>query len=231
MKKLRQLALNLCLNDHANFTNFFTGDNRELVAALSNLSANDVSPFVYIWGKSGVGKSHLLGAVSQMFGEQNLSCAYLPLEDIQNLNVAMLDDLDNLDLLCIDDIHLLDGNLDWEEGIFHCFNQMVGGGKKVLVSADVAPQFLTLKLPDLRSRMASGLIFAVQKLSDEDKICALQLRAKSRGLELNDVTARFLLSHYSRDIKSLFGTLEKLDQEALLAQRKLTVPFVKSVLG
>jgi DnaA-homolog protein len=231
MNNLKQLALNLCLKDAASFANFFTGNNKQLVKVLSHLYTNDISPFVYFWGQIGSGKSHLLSAVCQLFGEQHLSAAYLPLEDIGEFSLQILDNLESLDLLCIDDLHLIAGNLVWEEKIFHCFNSLLAHNKKIVITSSMAPQVLPLKLLDLKSRMIGGLVFALQMLSDKEKIICLKLRAKLRGLDLSDSAAHFLLSHYERDTKNLFTALEKLDKASLIAQRRLTIPFVKDILG
>ncbi|HBC71588.1 MAG TPA: DnaA regulatory inactivator Hda [Coxiellaceae bacterium] len=231
MKNLKQLTLNLCLKDAASFANFFVGDNAQLIKVLSDLYIGNSSPFVYFWGKEGSGKSHLLSALCQLFGEHGLAASYLPFEDVKQFSPQILDDLEALDLLCIDDLHLIAGNLDWEEKIFYCFNEMLAHGKQVVITADVAPQILQLQISDLKSRMMSGLIFEVQPLDDLGKIASLKLRAKLRGLELNDVVAQFLLNHYERNPKNLFAVLEKLDKAALVAQRKLTIPFVKDILN
>ena len=87
-----------------------------------------------------------------------------------------------------------------------------------------------LNLADLKSRMASGLTFELHELTGVEKIAGLKLRAQLRGLDLNDQAAQFLLHHYARDTKNLFVMLDRLDKAALAAQRKLTIPFIKSVL-
>ncbi|HKJ77017.1 MAG TPA: DnaA/Hda family protein, partial [Gammaproteobacteria bacterium] len=85
-------------------------------------------------------------------------------------------------------------------------------------------------LPDLVSRLGWGLIFHVRPLSDEQMIDALQLRARQRGLDLPADVARYLLRHYRRDMTSLASLLERLDHASLVAQRRLTIPFVKQWL-
>ena len=230
MNNLKQLALNLCLKDNATFTNFFAGTNGQLVKLLNKLHQDNAASFIYLWGAHGTGKTHLLSALCQSFSEHGLTTAYLPLEDSAQLTPKIFEELEYLDLLCIDDLNLIAKDNRWEEGIFHCFNQTIEQGKKIIITANTAPQALSLTLPDLKSRMASGLIFELYPLADEEKIESLKLRAKLRGLELNDAVAQFLLTHYARDTKSLFTTLDHLDKAALAAQRKLTVPFVKNVL-
>ena len=88
---------------------------------------------------------------------------------------------------------------------------------------------LKIKLPDLVSRLAWGLTLYLQLLNDDDKLSALQLRAGKRGFDLPDNVGRYLLSHNTRDLSSLFDLLDHLDEASLAAQRKLTIPFVKKV--
>jgi len=88
----------------------------------------------------------------------------------------------------------------------------------------------SISLPDLQSRLARLVTYQVQALGEDERILALQLRARHRGLDLPDDTARYLLSRSRRDMASLYGLLDKLDLEALRAQRRLTIPFVKEVL-
>jgi DnaA family protein len=71
----------------------------------------------------------------------------------------------------------------------------------------------------------------MKSLNDEDCKSALQLRAKQRGLVLPDDTVNYMLTHKQRDMKILYDLLDKLDTESLAAKRKLTVPFLKSVMN
>ena len=95
----------------------------------------------------------------------------------------------------------------------------------------MSPRECPIELPDLQSRMARLAAFQVRALDDEQRIAALQLRARHRGLELPDETASYLLSRSRRDMASLYELLDKLDHEALRAKRRLTIPFVREVLG
>ena len=68
-------------------------------------------------------------------------------------------------------------------------------------------------------------------MDDSEKKSALQQRAAGRGFTLDDTVARFIMSHYSRDTRALFSLLDKLDSESLQSQRKITVPFLKTLIG
>lgn len=230
MKNFKQIALDLCLKDNASFSNFFIGNNEQLVRILSNLHTNDTQSFIYFWGGAGIGKSHLLSSVCTIFSKHNLIVAYVPLEDVNRFNIQMLDGLESIDLLCIDGLHNIAGKLDWEQKIFYCFNELLMRKKKLIITSRIAPTALSLKLLDLKSRMISGLIFPMNMLNDNEKIMCLQLRAKFRGLVLSYSGARFILNHYNRDLKNLLIVLEKLDKASLITQRKLTIPFIKHIL-
>ncbi|MGK2946560.1 MAG: HdaA/DnaA family protein, partial [Candidatus Malihini olakiniferum] len=104
------------------------------------------------------------------------------------------------------------------------------GHNRLLITGDRPPRQLNLHLPDLTSRLDWGQIYKLHPLSDEEKREALQLRARLRGFELPEDVSRFLLKRLDREMRTLFITLDQLDQASITAQRKLTIPFVKEIL-
>ena len=92
-------------------------------------------------------------------------------------------------------------------------------------------QQLPILLPDLLSRLQSGLLYQLVELDDEDKLLALQLRAKKRGLDMPDSVGEFILLRAERNLSALMRILDELDHRSLQQQRKLTVPLVKETLG
>ena len=99
------------------------------------------------------------------------------------------------------------------------------------MAADQSPVHLEVTLPDLASRLSWGMVYQLEPLEDEEKVQALLLRARHRGLNLTDDVSRFVLTRGPRDMAGLFEVLEQLDQASLRAQRKLTIPFVKAEMG
>jgi DnaA family protein len=89
---------------------------------------------------------------------------------------------------------------------------------------------LGIQLPDLLSRLQSGLIHGLIDFGDDDLRRLLQFRSNLRGMYLSDEVARFLLTRLSRDTKTLLAALETLDSASLREQRRLTTPFVKTTL-
>lgn len=227
---VEQLTLNVQLRDSAHFDNFFvTPKNATAVDFLQAFLKSNQANYAYLWGKSGAGRSHLLQACCYRAEQLNLVTAYLPMSD--QLSPEMLENLEYSDIVCIDDIDLIAGKREWEEGLFHFFNRIKMTGKHLLISGKCAPRELAMNLADLQSRLTSGVIFQLSELSDAEKLTALQLRSKNRGLQLPDEVGEFLIRRWTRDMHGLFGALDKLDHASLAEQRKLTVPFVKQVLS
>ena len=226
-----QFPLNFEFNNEMTFDSFQTGDNQQIIATLQQTELDKSDACVFLWGGSGVGKSHLLQATCQFMAAKNKPVSFIPLKLHTQLSPALFEGLEQLPLVCIDDVESIGGNRLWEEGLFHLFNRMREKGNTLLVSGNSAPAQISLQLADLKSRLGWGLVIQIAALSDTQKIIALQKRARIRGMDLNDDVGRFLLSRYARDMVSLMNTLDLLDTASLSEHRRLTVQFVRQVLG
>jgi DnaA family protein len=180
-----------------------------------------------MWGGGATGKTHLLQAVCEQAGDQSI---YLPFDMLKDSDPRMLDGLASRSLVCIDDIDAVAAHPGWEHALFVLYNQVLESGGRMIAAASAAAKACGFALADLESRLTQLPTFQVLPLGDDETRQALQLRAGHRGLDLPDETARFLLSRNRRDMASLYQLLDKLDDEALRAQRRLTIPFVKEVL-
>lgn len=225
-----QLPLNLQLRDDATLASFFPADNIEVFEAVTQMVEGLGEPFLYVWGKAGSGRTHLLQAACQAAGEKDISAVYLPLQGSKNLSSDIFQGVEDVPLVCIDDIESLAGLSFLEEGLFHLFNRIRLKNGRLLVASNTPPKHLKIHLEDLKSRLASGVVYQLHCLTDEQKIMALQLRAECRGLHLTKTVGQFLLHRCARTMSELFQTLEILDRASLAEQRRLTIPFVKQVL-
>jgi DnaA family protein len=232
----RQLALNLRLREASSFENFRAGPNREpvdyLQQALAALEARTPMPaasWIYLWGESGCGKTHLLEAACRAAQARNRSAAYIPLREHATLTPDLLEDLEQAALVCVDDVDAVAGHGDWERALFALYERLRACGGFLLAAGRAVPVALGLRLPDLASRLAAGHVYALQPLTDADKSAVLRTRARSRGLEMSEEVASYLLVRYPRDLHSLFALLDRLDTAALAAQRRLTIPFVRGI--
>ena len=224
---MSQLALPLQLADHAVFASFLDHGNETLVSTLVGLSSGDAGQGCWLWGSPATGKTHLLQAVCDQAGDRSV---YLPLDMLAAAGPEILEGLASRGLVCIDDIDHVAGQDEWEVALFNLFNDLQESGGQLIVSACSAPRESGIVLADLASRMSRLPVFQIRALDEQQRAAALQLRARHRGLELPDDTAAYMLKRSRRDMASLYGLLDRLDLEALRAQRRLTIPFVRDVL-
>lgn len=224
---MSQLVLPLQLADHAVFASFLDSGNETLVATLAGIAEGEPGQGCWLWGAAATGRTHLLQAVCDRAGDRSV---YVPLEALVEAGPGVLEGLASHELVCIDDVDRVLGDAAWEGALFTLFNDLQDSGGQMIVAASAAPREMPVELADLASRMSRLAVFQVRALDDEQRVAALQLRAGHRGIELPDETARFMIRRSRRDMASLYELLDKLDLEALRAQRRLTVPFVRDVM-
>ena len=225
-----QLPLGLALRDSARFDSFFSGQNREAVASLQAAARGEGEFLIYIAAPAGLGKTHLLQAACHAAGECRHTAGYLPLGELQHAAAAMFEGLEQLELVCLDDVDAIAGDPVWEHALFDLFNRLRDAGRTLLVTASLRPDEAGFALPDLVSRLGWGVSYMLKPLKEPDIMAALAYRARGRGLELPVETAQFLLRRFPRDLPTLFSLFDTLDLASLVEQRRLTIPFVKSVL-
>jgi len=225
-----QLTLDIALKDSFTFDNFVAGSNQLLIDLLKNKNTN-IEKQVYIWGGHNTGKTHLLQALCQYHSGKNIKLSYLPLQQLISFSPDVFQGQEAMDICCIDDVQLLQNKTDWQEALFDLINRARENNTRLIISANQPPAEINISLKDLVSRLQWGPVFRLEDLGDEDKCQALQKRAQCRGFELADNVAVFLLKNCNRDIDDLFSVLDTLDKAQLEQHRRLTIPFVKSVLG
>ncbi|MGE0081110.1 MAG: DnaA regulatory inactivator Hda [Thiohalomonadaceae bacterium] len=221
-----QLALRLVLPDSATFANFHAGGNGALLHALGS-----DEPFIYLWGSAGVGKSHLLQAACHAAADAGDSPVYLPLRDLVATDPEVFDGLEAAGLVCLDDVDAIAGKPEWEQALFHLYNRVRDAGGRMIAAGAASPSGLGITLPDLVSRLSWGPVFQVHALDDEGKSAALRARARARGLELSEDVAAYLMRRFARDPHSLFTLLDRIDAASLVAKRRITIPFLRELLG
>jgi DnaA-homolog protein len=220
----------LNLKQSATLDNFIQGDNAQAVSELRNCTQAKHGCYLYLWGASGTGKTHLVTAAAKAADNNSSTVAYIPLSRSAELSPEMLSNIEHMDLICLDDIHSVAGDRDWEEALFHLFNRTRELATNLIVTADSGPSALQLNLPDLVSRLASGVSYRLSPLDDTTKMQLLVALAKKRGMQLTSDTANYILNNYSRDTAALLAFLERLDHASLAAQRKLTIPFIRTLI-
>lgn len=231
MTLIKQLPLQFEFRANQTFNDFFAGSNLEVITHLQNSSAGVGERQVFIWGESGLGKSHLLQACCQQAQSLKRASFYFSLSPLYLPDPELLAGLDKFDVVCFDNIQHIAGNQTWELAFFNFYNLHRDQGHTLILSATMPPNTMPIQLPDLKTRINWGLTLKLQALSDEDKITALVFKAEQMGFEISPQAGRFLLTHYDRNLSSLWGLLTQLDRASLAAKRKLTIPFLKQFLN
>jgi len=214
---MRQLILDIRPDAPPDFNNFLTGPNVEAVSGLrvmtSPAPAFSGEHVVYLWGETGVGKSHLLKAWSSLAHAAHFPRGPLPEPDMAMLAVDDVEELDEADQI----------------RLFSLLNAAREQGGRVVAAGTLPPGQLAIR-PDLATRLAQGLVFRIQPLSDADKAVALAIRAESHGMDLGDDLIRYLLTHCRRDLPHLLATVDALDALSLSRKRPASLPLLKELL-
>lgn len=228
--KTAQLTLGLRLRDSSVLASFHPGRNQPTVDALAALRPGRGPTCVWLHGSIGTGKTHLLQAMCARAAQRAESAAYVPLSDVVDAGPELLFGYGSWQCVALDDAEKIAGHAGWERALFALHQELEETGGLLLVSGSAPPRSLGFRLRDLASRLSGGLVLTLHPLAEEEQVRALQLRAQLRGFELPEDTASFLLRRLPRDMTSLCEFLDELDQASLVAQRRLTVPFVREVL-
>lgn len=226
-----QLTLGIKLRDDARFGNFHGARNADAAARLAAALQSDQALPVVLCGEQDTGKSHLLQAVCHDAEARNETAACISMEELQPSGPGALSALEQFSIVALDDLDRVAGDPQWEEALFHLYNRLSDNQHRLLVSMREPPATASFELPDLQSRLRHGLLIQLGVYRDDDRLTILTARAEQRGLDLSDEVSGFIMRRAPRRLGDLLSILDRLDDNSLQAQRRLTIPFVKSVMG
>ncbi|AKC87624.1 DnaA regulatory inactivator Hda [Pseudoxanthomonas suwonensis] len=209
----------------------FVGAPAGAVAQLQALAGMPGADWLYVEGAAGSGKTHLGLAVCAAAEQAGRRAAYLSLRVAAGRLREALEALDTTDVVALDGLEAVAGDRADEVALFDFHNRARAAGRGVLYLAASAPAALALVLPDLRSRLGQCTRIALRALDDDGRREVLRDRARRRGLVLEDAAIDWLLTRTDRDLVQLLALLERIDRESLAAQRRVTVPFLRGMLG
>lgn len=225
-----QLPLLLRWPAQQRFETFLPGANGAALALLQEAAAC-TSPWVFLCGPAGSGKTHLLLAACAAATAGGRSAQFLPLGSLGGDRAGAIRALGGSDLLALDDVHAIAGDAAAEHALFDLYNRCKMEKSTLLFSAVVAPAQVGINLPDLVSRLSACAQVRLAPLDDAERRNWLRARAQVRGLILDDAVLDWLFAHHARDLSSLADLLERMDRAALAAQRRITVPFLRALLS
>jgi chromosomal replication initiator protein len=197
---------------------------------------------LFIYGGTGLGKTHLLQAVGQYVGENSkqLSVRYITSETFMNDFINSLRDkriegfkqrYRTYDLLLIDDIQFLEHKERIQEEFFHTFNSLYEAGRQIVISSDRPPREISTLEERLRSRFEWGLITDIQPPDLETRIAILRKKVKTDGIHVPDPQVlTFIAGRVSTNIRELEGALTRVVAFSSLTARPMTVDLAQDVL-
>lgn len=213
------------------FDTYVAGDNAAAMTLVERAAEGTDSAWVFASGSAGCGKTHLLIAACAAASAQGRSAQYLSLAKLPDDRAQAIRSLGGSDLLALDDVGAIAGNRDAEHALFDLYNRSKAEKSTLLFAAAAAPAQLGITLPDLVSRLSSCTQATLKPLDDAARREALRQRAQARGLVLDEVVLDWLFARTQRDLGSLTALIERLDRESLAAKRRITVPFLRQLLG
>jgi len=226
-----QLPLALRWPAQQRFDSFVTGADNATTLALARAAAHGATAWVYFAGPPGSGKSHLLLAACAEASARDRHAQYVSLAKLAGKPETAIRALGGSDLLALDDIGAIAADSDAEHALFDLYNRCKMDKSTLLFAALAPAAQLGLRLPDLVSRLSSCTQATLKPLDDEARREAVRQRAQARGLVLDDAVLDWLFAHTARDLGSQTQLLERIDRAALAAQRRVTVPFLRKLLG
>lgn len=225
---MRQLPLAIGPVAEPSFDNHLPGPNTaaraQLLALADALAGPPGLPApLYLWGPAGSGKTHLLRALVQRLQSRGHAAAWFeaatpqPWHWAPEWRLVVIDDCDQLDEAA-------------QQAAFALFVEAAAHGTQLVTAGRLPPVDLPLR-EDLKSRLAWGLVLALQPLGDAETRAVLRRQADERGLLLPDEVLDYLLTRFERNLGYLMRLLDALDQYALAHGRHITVPLVRALLA
>jgi len=230
---MTQLVLPVRLADHARLDNFLVQESSALIVqAVRDCAHGAEDEWLFLAGHTGSGRSHLLQAACHESMQAGVADArYLPLQLLRDADAAdVLADIEAATLVCIDDIDTVAGIKRWEQALFHALNRLRDHKCSVIFAATQPPAALAIELPDLQSRLSWATVYRLPDLDDAQKSALLVFRAQQRGMSVSNDVADYIVQRGNRDTAALMDVLDVLDQQSLAQSRRITIPFVKSVM-
>ena len=232
------------LNPNYTFDTFVIGQsNRFAHAAAFAVSESPAQAYnpLFIYGDSGLGKTHLLHAIGHYAKHlfPSLRVRYVNSEEFTNDFINSIRDDEgssfkqiyrNVDMLLIDDIQFLAGKEHTQEEFFHTFNALHNHQKQVVITSDLPPKQLTGFAERMRSRFEWGLITDVQPPELETRIAILRKKAQSESLNVPDDVMEYIASHITANIRELEGALIRVTAFASLNKQPVDVALAEVVL-
>ena len=232
------------LNPDFTFQSFVEGNSNQIArTACLQVAKNPGKAYnpLFIYGGTGLGKTHLIHAVGNMLREQNpevrvvyQNCEHFVADMIHSLQHNMMNEFKrryrSLDALLIDDVQFLAGKERSQEEFFYTFNTLLEGRQQVILTCDRYPKEVEGLEDRLKSRFGSGLTVAVEPPELETRVAILKRKAEQAGIPLPNQVAFFIAQRIRSNVRELEGALRRVYATAQFTGRAITISYVKEIL-
>lgn len=226
------------------FENFIVGSSNQFAHACSVAVSNDPGGHhnynpLFIYGPSGLGKTHLMYAIANRVQKMrpHMSIICTKSEDFMNELIESIskkttgrfrDKYRKADMLLIDDIQFVSGKTSTQEEFFHTFNALYENRKQIVVTSDRPPREMFTLEERIKTRFVQGMIADVQPPEYELRLAILQKKAEKNNLNVPNNVLAFLAERLDSNIRQIEGALKKIGAVSFLSGRPITLEMVKS---
>ncbi|MCW5876417.1 MAG: chromosomal replication initiator protein DnaA [Anaerolineales bacterium] len=236
-------SANFTVNPRYTFETFVVGgSNRMAHAAALAVAENPARAYnpLFLYGRVGLGKTHLLHAIGNAAVQRGLQVLYVSSEEFTNDLIhairshstqAFRDKYRRTDVLLIDDIQFIAGKESTQEEFFHTFNTLHGQNKQIVITSDRSPKGLVTLEERLRSRFEWGLTVDIQSPDYETRLAILRSNAERIGKRLDPAVLETIAARMQSNIRELEGALNRIIAYAYLRNVPLTPSLVDSALA
>ena len=232
------------LNPNFTFENFVTGPSNSFAHAaalgVSQSPGRAYNP-LFIYGQTGIGKTHLMQAVGhRVLQSTSLSVSYVSSETLLNeyiesiknrTTIEFRNKYRNADVLLIDDIQFLAGKESIQEEFFHTFNVLYDAHKQIIMTSDLPPQKMTGLEPRLVSRFEWGLVTEIESTDFETRLAILRYKQSTSKVPISDDILTFIANNITSNVRSLEGALTRVISFSSLHKNiHLTIDNLRNLL-
>ena len=237
-------SLSSHLNDRYTFDTFVVGNSNRLAQAaalaVAESPAESYNP-LFIYGGSGLGKTHLMQAIAHFVTKENpsLKVLYVTCEKFTNELIDAIghkttsefrDKYRNIDVLLIDDIQFISGKESTQQEVFHTFNALYEAKKQIVFSSDRPPKEIESLEERLRSRFGCGLTVDITLPDYETRFAILRRKEESEGYHIDNAIIEYIATNIKSNIRDLEGALNRIVATAKLSNKKLTLESAMEAL-
>lgn len=219
-----QIPINFSFCNAKTLDNYISGENKHLIKALKEFAKNNHGQLIYLFGEKSTGKSHLCKAVFDIIEDTKILVNQHNFETLSDI------DLQNINYLILDDFEIILEKGNNEDTLFYYINEFIISKKSLLISSINSTEQITFTKKDLKSRLTSNLIFNIKEISDERKVEVLKNITEDIGWTIEEKVCQYIMYHYRRDLFFLCNVLKSLDENSLALKKRVTIPFVKSII-